>query len=950
MHKGTKNTNWLNGKITELLILVAALAFAAPRQAQAYVYFFTNNDFSQGTLQHWNTGPLGDFPIPYWVHDAGFIDGTSFYLVEQALDNSFKTWENISSASVTFTDKGYTDQRSINRQNDDGINLIIFDTQTTDFTVTTDIGPSVVAITINKFSPSDGHLLDSDIIFNDQEYVFSTTQATNIATKLINLQDVATHEIGHMLGLDHTWIEHATMYPYARDGQNSVEDDDKAAISNLYPVPAFETSFDSLRGRIYNVDEQPVTGVYVSAIDGSTRMEAVAALSDTNGFYHIRGLRPGNYYLRARSVDLKHVGSYIVNTSDPTAYIPQYYSGASLLDAAEPIATGGFQPDYDFTLTTATLLARYDMSKPTQTILNFSTKTGYYLAVRFPVSSLPEAFKVHGLTFFNNDLNMAWPSIMLTSGSEFSPAIDNPIRMVENYVGAEQSVTNVEWEAVQLTNASTLWVVLQFPDQQFVGIGDGPGLGATDDTGFNDMFYSTSGASFVPSTFDSSYDLALYLTVEITGAAIVPSMVLDLNGIDFGKAAVGRPTVLSYPLKNDGLAALTIEGLHFTPPRYTANIGGKTLPTAIAPGVTDTLNVVFSPTRASTYSGTFTIMTNDPVREQIQMAITGTGAYPVAQLATSELTFGTVEAGSADTASFSISSTGEVPLRAWGWSIDGSGFKVLSPDTLEIPAAGSADVSVRFAPFESGAHSSTLSFTTDDEGSTLHQIALSGTATGGGVVLRCDMTGDGAADIVDLLYFLLLSRRSPDDPRLDWDGSGGFSMTDVLALLMDIRGGTCPDVTSSTMLAAQGEHDGNELLGTLSAEEISWLREQAEKLGLSEQDFEQALAVLAGAGAGRITLPASFSLAQNRPNPFNPSTAISYSVPQGEGASAVSLKVYSIGGRLVRVLADGPATPGEHTVFWDGSDQRGRKVSSGVYIYRLKAGGRALTRKMVLLK
>ena len=49
----------------------------------------------------------------------------------------------------------------------------------------------------------------------------------------------------------------------------------------------------------------------------------------------------------------------------------------------------------------------------------------------------------------------------------------------------------------------------------------------------------------------------------------------------------------------------------------------------------------------------------------------------------------------------------------------------------------------------------------------------------------------------------------------------------------------------------------------------------------------------------------------------------------------MSLKVYSIGGRLVRVLASGPATPGEHTAFWDGADQRGRRVSSGVYIYRV---------------
>ncbi len=946
MSEGTKKTGWLNRGITGLFILVLALAAARP--AAAYVYLFTDS----GARFHWKKGPSGEVNISYWVHNAGSIDGISMDPIKKALDDSFQAWETVSSAKFSFIDRGYTDIRVVSTKNNvDYINLIIFDTQTTNYTVSTDAGPSVVGITINKFNP-DGQIVDSDIVFNDQEYEFTTIYATDIASKRIKLQDVATHEIGHVLGLDHTWIEHATMYPYTRDNQHTLSDDDKAAISNLYPVDGFETSFDSLTGRIYNVDEQPVTGVYVSAIDDSTGLEAVAALSDEQGYYSIRGLHPGSYYLRARTVDLTHVGDYIINHSDPTVFIPQYYPGASSRDAAEMITTGGYHPGYDFMMTTAMLLARYDMSGSASSYVAFGndTSTDNYLAVRFPADELPRDFLIHGMSFNNSDgPNSIWPRIILARGTESAPDISNPIRETINYIGTRQAVTNVEWEAVPLNNSQPLWVVFQFPGKPAVSWGDGPGIAMVVGNQATDIYYSQDGGStFYVHSLDSQYDLWLYLTAEITGAAIVPSVALNLNAIDFGKAKVGVPTVLSYPIKNEGQAELLIKELNFDVYRYSATIGAQALPAAIAPGATDTLHVSFSPTRASAYTGTFTIVTNDPVREQIMMPVTGTGIYPVAQVAASQLAFGTVAAGSSATDSFSISNTGEVPLFAWGWSIDGPGFSVTSPDTLEVPAAGSAYATVRFAPLEAGAHSSTLSFQDDDADTTRHYIALSGTASGGGVVLVCDMTGDGAADIADLLYFLLLSRRNPDDPRLDWDGSGGFSMLDVLALLLDIRGGTCPDIAAGTMLAGQGEQDNS--LGALSDEEISWLRGQAAMLGLSDRDFEVALAALTGSGGGRVTLPAAFSLTQNRPNPFNPSTAISYSVPQDGGAAGVSLKVYSIGGRLVRVLAEGPAAPGEHTVFWDGTDRHGRKVSSGVYIYRLQAAGKALTRKMVLLK
>ncbi len=106
---------------------------------------------------------------------------------------------------------------------------------------------------------------------------------------------------------------------------------------------------------------------------------------------------------------------------------------------------------------------------------------------------------------------------------------------------------------------------------------------------------------------------------------------------------------------------------------------------------------------------------------------------------------------------------------------------------------------------------------------------------------------------------------------------------------------------------------------------------------------------LASAAAGRVGLPKAFALEQNSPNPFNPSTSISFSIAEGTHP-LVSLSVYDVRGRLVRVLQDAPLEPGYYSRVWDGTDDRGRKVSSGVYFYRLRAGDFNSVRKMVLLK
>jgi flagellar hook assembly protein FlgD len=88
-------------------------------------------------------------------------------------------------------------------------------------------------------------------------------------------------------------------------------------------------------------------------------------------------------------------------------------------------------------------------------------------------------------------------------------------------------------------------------------------------------------------------------------------------------------------------------------------------------------------------------------------------------------------------------------------------------------------------------------------------------------------------------------------------------------------------------------------------------------------------------------------LRQNVPNPFNPSTIIGYDIAE---AGEVTLAVYDVAGALIAVLEKTYREPGRYEKGWNGENQRGEKVASGVYFCRLAAPGFAQTRKMLLLK
>jgi hypothetical protein len=93
--------------------------------------------------------------------------------------------------------------------------------------------------------------------------------------------------------------------------------------------------------------------------------------------------------------------------------------------------------------------------------------------------------------------------------------------------------------------------------------------------------------------------------------------------------------------------------------------------------------------------------------------------------------------------------------------------------------------------------------------------------------------------------------------------------------------------------------------------------------------------------------PSTISIIKNYPNPFNPSTSIEFSLPVSGKANLI---IYDIMGRNVRKLLSGQVSAGTRTVLWDGRDDSGKAVSSGVYFARLTMGKNVAVRKMLMMK
>lgn len=316
-------------------IAAGLAAFAAMFSA---VLLFGYNPFQDnlGTLSSpqpvvplWNNVPAT--PVSWFlnastpssnVSNSGCND-TLANCILQSLKTGFNTWTSaqvpIGNTQQMLTDIAvtYAGSSTLTAPNyQDCQNVMGFsDTTTSDFSTGTIAFTQIASVTRPAGSTGpfqytcsgsasqtcnlDDCIADADIEFNPKvNFTTSTTPPSNT----FNLQSVATHEEGHLLGLDHSGIGHTVMFPFgdtaAAGVQTQLLTDDAIGISFLYPTASFNTATGVISGTV-NLNSAGSTsaifGAHVIAVDSTTGNAVIDGITAPDGTYKLIGVPPGNY-------------------------------------------------------------------------------------------------------------------------------------------------------------------------------------------------------------------------------------------------------------------------------------------------------------------------------------------------------------------------------------------------------------------------------------------------------------------------------------------------------------------------------------------------------------------------------------------------------------------------------------------------------------------------------
>jgi predicted Zn-dependent protease len=288
-----------------------------------------------------------------------------------ALRNAIGSWNAVDGTSARLVEDTNPTNMAVGDYNSTAHHVLRFDE--TNESGYFPLGSSTVAITPVWFF-SNGVIADADVLFNGQGYSFTTSGEAGH----YDVQDVAAHELGHLLGFDHSGQAGSTLYPYVDPRvilHRSLARDDEQALRAIYPSATHGTISGSV---VRSSDASGVAGAQVIARDAEGRT-CGGTLADGAGNFTIGGFDAGNYTLVALPLDTPvsagnlSPGHVITTNFEPTI------AGPFALGSGQSIAVGSLTVDSDVALNLGTSSDRLPLRATRGTTTNH-TLTGNGLA------------------------------------------------------------------------------------------------------------------------------------------------------------------------------------------------------------------------------------------------------------------------------------------------------------------------------------------------------------------------------------------------------------------------------------------------------------------------------------------------------------------------------------------------------------------------------------------
>ncbi len=283
------------------------------------------------------------------VTHAGGSDDVQGSSHETALRLAIQEWNAVGGTTIRLMEDASAASRARTDWEADDIHLVLFDEANASGFFP--LGSATVALTPLWFH-ANGVIQDADVLFNGAGFNFTTSGAPG----RFDVEDVATHELGHLLGLDHSGAASATMYPYVDQGlvlQRSLAQDEISGLRDAYPAG----SFGQITGKVERAsDGSAVAGAHLVARDEQGRMRA-SILANTSGAFALRALDPGTYTVYARPLDATadegNLGPFWRDKID-TDFEPALYAATATILGANTVALGALAVGSDVSLSLGT--------------------------------------------------------------------------------------------------------------------------------------------------------------------------------------------------------------------------------------------------------------------------------------------------------------------------------------------------------------------------------------------------------------------------------------------------------------------------------------------------------------------------------------------------------------------------------------------------------------------